>query len=704
MGSGVRQIALAALPDIAEPELEALLQAFSLPRLRAQFAALALCDAQAADATVAGLYFGGKCGLSPNDYFDEAWYLDHYADVRQALGTPVAFSGFVHFVRRGFAEQRWPNAVLCAASEACPAPAPAQSQLDGDAYLAQQPEAANFLRAFPFVSPLEHYNAYGRRLGYRAGASAGQLDASRVVQSGFDPVFYARTYLDGDATPDAALEHYVLFGMSRGHAPNAWFDETWYRAFNPDVRKAIAGGLVPCGYYHYLVSGRAEERAPRHELAAALEARLPGVTRPALLQRMAELQSRLDPQRPLPAVAPAEPRRRRVWLFLPTINPDIMFGGYRAALWLIEGLARCGYEPAIVCLHEAPNPAYLLFHERSKPLRAALAEIRVLSGDDFAEASIGPEDRFVAYSVWDLPICVRLAERAGAARAILLAQEYEPVFYDHGGQRAICEELYALPHVAIFNSALLEQYFRANRLGVFRAEATDDGLTHATFEHRITALSRQTVAALRERSTRHLVLYARPEAHAARNLFEVAVLALKRLCQSGTFAPHWRFEGVGALSELPPVPLGGGHELRLRQKMSEAEYVATMNHMDIGISLMFAPHPSVVPFEFATTGALVVTNTFQNRTAEQLRAICANIVPCDAGVAAVAAAITAALARVEDAAARVAQALRPDPATWSATFSAEFLRPIFGDPHPAPSRRAPLRRVAAPDARPAKVA
>ena len=48
---------------------------------------------------------GRSSGLWPHPLFDPTWYLEHYADVREAGIDP-----FVHFLQDGGKEGRWPNA------------------------------------------------------------------------------------------------------------------------------------------------------------------------------------------------------------------------------------------------------------------------------------------------------------------------------------------------------------------------------------------------------------------------------------------------------------------------------------------------------------------------------------------------------------------------------------------------------------------
>ena len=652
--------------------------------------ALGMCDAGTPDVAVARLYFSRRCSIvSPNDYFDEAWYITHYTDIQSAIRQAGLVSGFVHFIKDGLRDGRWPNPVLFAAAESCTSPGAPVEHLDPAAYIARNPGARAFLAAFPSLSALTHYNNYGRFLGCSADTApqaAPHALSLRAVEAEFDPVFYRGRYLADQGTGARSADpfaHYVKHGMRLGHSPNGWFQEDWYRAFYKEVRDAIAEGWLPSGFYHYVIAGRVEGRLPAYDLTAALEARLPGLTTPSLLTRTDSLRERLRGLAVLPKCTDRR-RGRKIWLLLPMLNPDIVYGGYRAALELVCALRRDGHEVAVVTTEEAPNKAYFVWGEASRRVTEAFADVPVLSLDELSGAAIGPDDLFVAYAVWDLQICSQLAGLTRNTRPMLLLQEYEPVFHDNGAQRALCEACYRIPHYPLVNSAFLLRYLEAHRIGVFAgASAPQPGRDYAVFEHRIGVLPAQNATAMLARSFRVLAVYARPEAHAGRNLFEMVLIALQELCGRGVFGPEWRFIGVGALSEIPAVALGGGHELVLKQKLPEDEYRAMMGAMDIGISLMYAPHPSVMPFEFATTGALVVTNTYENRSAAQLRSICANIVPCELTMASLCTAIQDAHGRVPDAHARAAAAYRPKAQSWDQIFSPDMIAALItatGDP------------------------
>ena len=687
----VHQVASVALGGaFTERQVGHLLGSMDMRRLRSQMLALGVCEPHASDVHVAKLYFSKRCSaVSPNAFFDEAWYVDTYHDVRTAVNNQGLVSGFVHYIQRGMSEGRWPNSILAADAALCAVPEPELSALNTQAYLHLNPSAQTFLTAFPHVPPLAHYNLYGRLLGYKADRRRDEQskdDGMGVVASAFDADFYRRTYLR-DVECDDPLAHYLSVGAKAGNSPNPWFDERWYRAFYPEVRSACEDGWLPSGFFHYLYSGRNEGRQPHFVLSLALEARMPGITSPTLMNHAVELDRRLEPRHGMPQLDANSRALPAIWVIFPTLNPDIMFGGYRAVLWLIAAIVDAGFAVNAVCLQENPNLPYFLLREGSEAIRAVFSSITVLGKADFAGATFGPRDRFMAYSAWDLPMCARLAAPTGML-PLFLSQEYEPVFYDNGSHRALCESLYSIPHFAIINSGFLRDYFAAHGYGPF-ADPGERGAAarHVVFEHRILQLPRQTADSMRARSTRTLVLYARPESHASRNLFEIAVLALQRLCRESFFGPEWRFEGIGALSDLPPLELGDGHEMTLREKQSEEDYQRMCGSMDVGVSLMYAPHPSVMPFEFATTGALVVTNTYENRSAAQLRAISGNIVPCDISLPAVIAAIREAVGRVGDAEGRQARALVPSTGGWRDIFDRAFVE-SFAGPRPVPQPEA----------------
>ena len=73
------------------------------------------------------------------------------------------------------------------------------------------------------------------------------------------------------------------------------------------------------------------------------------------------------------------------------------------------------------------------------------------------------------------------------------------------------------------------------------------------------------------------------------------------------------------------MALGSGGALRLLPRMSQDAYAQVLRDHDVGLALMYTPHPSLVPIEMASAGMLTVTNTFENKTSAALQAISGNL-------------------------------------------------------------------------------
>jgi beta-1,2-rhamnosyltransferase WsaF-like protein len=632
---------------------------------------------------LAQYFHGPEYGaVSPNPLFDETWYRSANRDVHRAVSSGATYSGFMHFMKSGLAEGRAPNGFMAAMMPLGTPPLPIErSEFDAATYLRQRPEARTFIKHFPIVDAWTFYATFGHRMGHAPAfheeGVVRDSPAGRLLRARFDPVHYAATYLNGteDAGADP-FEHYLSRGAEAGNHPNAWFDEAWYIAYYADARQAVQAGQYLSGFHHYLVVGEGQSRLPSFDLTRALEGRLPGVTDPSLLRRTAELEKRVR------AIHPEhrESATPRVWFALNTLNPDIAFGGYQAAFEMMKAVVRSGREIGVIVTEDARSDKEYFAYRKSDPELVAAVMASPLLNHRAKQESLAPHpaDQFVVYSVWDLWTTRELVARTGR-KPYLVAQEYEPIFYEYASHRAMAEAGYDLPHIPVFNSELLKAYFEANRFGVFgRTAPVMRGQDYHVFEHVPARLRAGGKTASGSKDHRTLAFYARPEMHASRNLFEIGLTALRKACQAGVFDDRWRFVGLGSLQEATRLSLGGGHELELVQKMPLAEYEAFVTDIDVGLSLMYAPHPGLVHFEFAAAGAVVVTNTFDNRPADVLTAMSKNLIPCAPTIDAVAAGLATAALRCEDFKERRKNRLLLPEITWPEVFSPTFLDEVFG--------------------------
>jgi hypothetical protein len=246
-----------------------------------------------------------------------------------------------------------------------------------------------------------------------------------------------------------------------------------------------------------------------------------------------------------------------------------------------------------------------------------------------------------------------------------------------GSHAALADESYRFPHAALFSSELLRDFFRRRGLGVYADGVTAGDARSAAFENAITAVDPPTAAELEERRPRRLLFYARPEPHAARNMFELGVLALGRAIERGSFS-GWELDGIGSVRGGRRLELAHGAALRLLPRAAQADYAEALRSHDVGLALMYTPHPSLVPIEMASAGMLAVTNTFENKTAEALRAISPNIVAAEPSVEAIADALCRAAAEAEDGERRVAGSRVAWSRDWEASFGDDVMDRVIG--------------------------
>jgi hypothetical protein len=295
-------------------------------------------------------------------------------------------------------------------------------------------------------------------------------------------------------------------------------------------------------------------------------------------------------------------------------------------------------------------------------------EVEVAFGRETFGLEVSRADAFVATTWWTAHIAREALRSLDGERFLYLIQEYEPFTFPMGSHVALARESYALPHVALFSTELLQDYFRRHGIGVY-ASGTDAGdRASATFHNAITAVDPPTAAELEGRATRRLLFYARPEPHAARNMFELGVLALERALERGAFDRGWSLHGIGTVDRARQLQLNGGATLELMPRARQDDYAGLLRKHDVGLALMYTPHPSLVPIEMASAGMVTVTNTFENKTAEALARISPNLLAAEPTIDGVAAALCESAMAAEDVEARI----RGSRVRWSRDWDRSF--------------------------------
>ncbi|MFL5825211.1 MAG: glycosyltransferase, partial [Thermoleophilaceae bacterium] len=341
---------------------------------------------------------------------------------------------------------------------------------------------------------------------------------------------------------------------------------------------------------------------------------------------------------------------RRVNLLIPTIDLEHFFGGYIAKFNLARRLAEQGVRVRIVTVDPvAPLPrSWKRQLEAYSGLGGMFERVEVAFGREAQGLEVNRGDRFVATTWWSAHIAASAARALGDSRFLYLIQEYEPFTFPMGTYAALARQSYDFPHFGLFSTELLREYFRLHGVGVYADGTSVGDRQSASFQNAITAIPAPAAAQLAARETRRLLFYARPEPHAARNMFEMGVLALTRAVELGAFRGGWELHGIGTLDSGRRMDLTDGVALELLPRSEQGVYARVLGEHDVGLSLMYTPHPSLVPIEMASAGMVTVTNSFENKTPEAMAAISPNLISAEPTVDAIATALAEAAAGTAD--------------------------------------------------------
>ncbi|HEY3038663.1 MAG TPA: hypothetical protein VGJ66_07990, partial [Pyrinomonadaceae bacterium] len=372
-------------------------------------------------------------------------------------------------------------------------------------------------------------------------------------------------------------------------------------------------------------------------------------------------------------IATAAPRR--VNLLIPTIELQYFFGGYISKFNLARRLAEVGFNIRIIVVDYCEYLPELWKRQVQsfQGLESLFDSVEMTYAfDRTVPLVVSKEDVFIATTWWTAHIAHRAAMDLGRARFLYLIQEYEPFTFSMGTFAAVARQTYEFPHFALFSTDFLRDYFSENKLGVFAGGYTT-GLRDSTwFQNAITDVGEIRAENLSARSPKKLLLYARPEEHAARNMFEMAIIALGEAIDAAVFRGEWKFNGIGTVGPETTVNLSNGVSMRLLPRKSQKEYARLLRGHDLGLSLMYTPHPSLVPIEMASAGMLVVTNTFANKTADKMAAISPNIIAVKPTIEDLKLGLKSAAQDIEDFDRRARGSNVQWPTSWETSFSSEI--------------------------------
>ncbi|MRU15514.1 glycosyl transferase family 1 [Roseovarius sp. A21] len=298
-------------------------------------------------------------------------------------------------------------------------------------------------------------------------------------------------------------------------------------------------------------------------------------------------------------------------ILVPTLNPTEIFAGIATALDIGLGLAARGRRVRFIAT-DMPlvNPAASrLFVTRRLAPEAiesgAANRIELQCGVLGRGLTLNPDDRILATAWWSAHIARHLIDEydLNETRFWYLIQDFEPNFYPWGPEFADAMASYELGFEPIFNTTLLRDHFATQGFGFATAGAL---AFHPSIDiARYADAPRNPVPS--ESGARRLALYGRPEV--PRNMFATAIEALGLFIQDCGLGPD-DIAPVSIGLRHDPVKLPGGVVLESMGKLAWDDYPPYLLGTDLGLTLMYSPHPSHPPIEMAASGVRVVTNRF----------------------------------------------------------------------------------------------
>src|SRR5262249_29444879 len=402
-------------------------------------------------------------------------------------------------------------------------------------------------------------------------------DAALVATSEFfDRDWYLNNYPDVAMAGIDPAVHYLSNGAAEGRDPGPRFSTNIYLRRYPDV---AAAGINPL--LHYLQHGRNEGRK--------IPPAVPATAADVLRRHFQTLQE-------LPVFFVANVPKR-VSLVTDSINSGNLYGGVSTALIFSALLSkRLRANLRIVTRTEPPDRENLskVFQIHGIDWRSNVQFALAKNGE---QIDVGDQDLFVTTSWWTTwsTKCSIPTEKI-----LYILQEDERMFYPMGDDRLRCQEMLADPSIRfIVNSRLLFDHF------------VDEGFHNVAkngvwFEPAFPEASYRPDD-WRNSAKMNFFFYARPRNQ--RNLYFRGIEAISAALHKEILDPRrWEIYLVG--KDFIQILLPGGIEPVLLENLAWSDYVTLVRRTDLGLSLMYTPHPSYPPLDLSACAALAGTNRY----------------------------------------------------------------------------------------------
>jgi hypothetical protein len=293
----------------------------------------------------------------------------------------------------------------------------------------------------------------------------------------------------------------------------------------------------------------------------------------------------------------------RVSLVTDSINQGSLYGGVGTAIIMAALVAEARGARLRIITRERAVPTHLhaLLHvygiRVSHDIEFAYAPLYSRS----SEMDVFEDELFITTSWWTTVATLR---GVGAQCIVYLLQEDERMFYAHGDNHLLCSQVLGNKDIRfVINTRLLYEHL----VGTGLSNIAGKGVWfEPAFPSCVFRPGPREAGAKRK-----LAFYARGDA--ARNLFHFGIEIIETAITRGIIdLQRWDVVLVGR--DIPDLRLDDGRYIpQRRENVSWTAYAELAGQTDVALCLMYTPHPSYPPFDFAASGAVVITNRFGNK-------------------------------------------------------------------------------------------
>lgn len=309
---------------------------------------------------------------------------------------------------------------------------------------------------------------------------------------------------------------------------------------------------------------------------------------------------------------------KRLNLVTDTIDSHSLLGGVATALIVATEFAnRYDYELRIITRNSDVSPTN---YYKIIEISGISPTCKVSFYSDFErhqkavdyKLEISKDDIFFATSWWSAKA---ISETTIRKRFFYIIQEVETFFYNFGGEHLLCSQMMQDDNIDyIVNSKYLYDYFRQYEKHI---------VEHGCYFEPAFPESLYKKNTFTPKAKYKLFFYARP--NNPRNLYSVGVYLLNRAVERGILdTDEWEVYCVG--QNAPVLEFSNGARSNNLGQLSWTEYAEFLTDIDLGLCLMYTPHPSYPPFDVACSGGVVLTNKMMNKVSFDY---CKNVIMAD---------------------------------------------------------------------------